>query len=367
MDNIKYLHIMSNEKFINGFIQFIDSNFDSKEHKFLILGGVDEREMPIINNDNVIVVQNFSKCKILKVVQYMKTLIKYMKKSNNVYLHSLFNKNIILFFYIFRCYLRKINWIIWGGDLYCYENRDYSKLKNKIWYKIEEYVKGNVGCVNTLVPGDYDIAKKYYKVKGKYKEARYTSDEDFNFINSLPIVSKDEVWIQVGNSADASNNHFEILDDLKKFRNENIKIYCILSYGDKDYANKVVKYGKNIFGNKFVGIFDFMNRKEYWKYISTMDILVLNHKRQQGLGNIFMYGYLEKKIYLRDDISSWNYLVNELELKLNPYENIKKENYKEFIENTSKGNKEKCFNTFFSNKVTKDIWMKNFNNEILEI
>ena len=233
-------------------------------------------------------------------------------------------------------------------------------MKCKIWYYIEDYVKKNIAYINTLVPDDYRIAKKYYKVRGKYKKAQYVSNNNFEYINSLTIEQKDEIYIQIGNSSDPTNRHFEIIDLLSKFKDEKIKIYAILSYGDKIYGQKVNEYGKKIFGNKFFGIFDYMSRDKYWNYLKDIDILVFNHQRQQGLGNISMLSFLEKKVYLRNDTSSWEYLTEDIGLKLNSFEKIKNQTFKEFITNNSKGNREKILITIYSNEYIKKIWEENF-------
>lgn len=337
---MKYLHVMHNSIISTSYIKFITTNFNNKEHKFIIKK--DNRTLFLI----------------------LKDLRKYyteIKKAEKVYFHGLFDPSIILFLFIFRSFLKKSNWIIWGGDLYCYEKRR-NKLIYKLWYKIEDYVKKNIAYVNTLVPQDYDIAKEYYKIKGKYKKAIYAGKKDYDFLDNLIIKKKDEIYIQVGNSADPSNNHFEILDMLKKFKNEKIKIFCILSYGNKSYGLKVNEYGVKHFGNKFIGIFDFMPANEYWAYLKNIDILVFNQKRQQGLGNIFMLSYFEKKIYLRNNISSWSYLTDDLKLKINSYEDIKNETFEDFIRNDSVGNRNKIVSTVFSNEYVKRIWEDNFNN-----
>ena len=347
---------MPNEKFIDPYIEFIKNNFNFDEHKFFIIDGVSDEKLKIPNYENVYFYKsNYNKNKIIQILELFKILYKSLKQGEKIYFHSLFNKKIILFLFVFRNFLKRSNWIIWGGDLYCYEKRK-RYLKNFFWYKIEDYVKKNFAHISTLVPEDYEIAKKYYKVKGKNQMAIYPFDLDIEFFNNLSAEIKNNVYIQVGNSADPSNNHFEILDILKKYKNENIKIFCILSYGDKEYAKKINDYGKKFFGKKFIGIFDYMSFKEYCQYLKNIDILIFNHKRQQGLGNIFMLSYFEKKIYIRNDISSWNYLTKDLGLKLNSYENIKRETFKKFIKNNCKGNKEKVLKTYFSSKYISQIW-----------
>lgn len=356
---------MHNDKFISSYIEFINQNFNMNEHYFFIFGGILKKEMPIPNYLNIKYIEKpkikniFLKILITVPLLYY-NLLKKMIKSEKIYFHSLFDERIILFLFIFRKFLKKSNWIIWGGDLYCYEKRR-KDLKYFLWYKIEDYVKSNVAYVNTLVPQDYEVAKKYYKIKGKYKRALYTSKNNFDFIDKLKPDIKKEIYVQIGNSADPSNKHFEILDTLKKFKKEKIKIFSILSYGgDQKYINKVIEYGNNIFGTKFIPIVDFLSRDKYWQYLINIDILIFNHKRQQGLGNIAMLSYFEKKIYLRDDISSWDYLTKDIKLKLNSYKKIKNETFEKFTKNNSIGNKEVILKTLWSNEYRKKIWEENF-------
>ena len=46
MKKIKYLHIMHNDKFIAPYIEFINENFRSEEHFFLIIDGFSKNKIP---------------------------------------------------------------------------------------------------------------------------------------------------------------------------------------------------------------------------------------------------------------------------------------------------------------------------------
>lgn len=251
---------------------------------------------------------------------------------------------------------------MWGADLYGYRKRKYDSLFKKIYYKIEDHVKGNVGQISYLAEGDYNLAKEYFNVKGKATRAIYINPVSLKNLNSIKKnYKKNEVTsIQIGNSADPENNHIEILDELIKFKDENIQIYAPLSYGNKEYALKVKKYGEKLFGEKFIAMLDFFNAQKYAEYLSGIDILLFNHKRQQGLGNIFSLAYLEKKIYLRSDISSWSYLKDDLKLQVFDINNLKTESFESFKLNNSKGNKLKIKNTVYSEEYIKKIWLENF-------
>ncbi|MGL5052214.1 MAG: TDP-N-acetylfucosamine:lipid II N-acetylfucosaminyltransferase [Cetobacterium sp.] len=360
---MKYLHLMSNEKFISPYIQFIENKFEVKNHLFYIIGGLDYIDVP----DKPFVkyynkkIKNSLLRKLYIVLAYIK-LYPEIIKSEKIILHGLFNPLTIVFLFLNPWTLKKCNWVMWGGDLYSYRKRKANTLLKKFYYKIEDFVKGNIGQISYLAQGDYDLAREYYDVKGIPKRGIYINPVNLESLKKYENQLKDSkiLNIQIGNSADPENNHFEILDMLKKYEKEDIKIFAPLSYGNKEYALKVKSYGEKIFGEKFIVMLDFFEPEKYAEYLSDIDILVFNHKRQQGLGNIFSLAYLEKKIYMRSDISSWNYLLKDLNLSIYDINDIKHESFQIFKQNKILGNKEKILETVYSEKYIKQIWEENF-------
>ena len=69
----------------------------------------------------------------------------------------------------------------------------------------------------------------------------------------------------MGNSTDTSNCHFEMFDLLLPYKDEDILIYCPLSYGPYTaYGDSVIKRGKELFGEKFVEHFT-QTREWEWR------------------------------------------------------------------------------------------------------
>lgn len=190
MKNIKNLHIIANEVFTQPFIDFINANFNSNDHLFLIVGGMSEKKIRcsknIVKYKGIFYKNRF----IMKVsffyryLVYFKFLYRFCDNSEKIYFHNLFNDMNIFFLYVFRKFLKIATWIPWGGDIYCYEKRN-NYINHPFYYLAESYVKRNIANVSTLVPEDYDMAKKYYSIKGKYHLAEYPPNNDFVFINSL--------------------------------------------------------------------------------------------------------------------------------------------------------------------------------------
>lgn len=176
--------------------------------------------------------------------------------------------------------------------------------KNSLKYKLKEMIRGfvikRIGFLLTYVKGDVDLARKHYGARGEYIETiGYLS----NVIpRNIPVSenNKKNINILVGNSADPTNNHFDALDKLAKFKNEDIQIYVPLSYGDKDYAKKVINCGKSLFGDKFIGMTEFLSYSEYMDFLKDIDIAIFNHQRQQAMGNTINLLAMGKKVYLRE-------------------------------------------------------------------
>jgi hypothetical protein len=96
---------------------------------------------------------------------------------------------------------------------------------------------------------------------------------------------------------------------LSYFKDKEIRIICPLSYGGPDdYAEQVKRKGSELFGSRFIPLAHFIKPDEYSSLLADVDVAVMNHNRQQGLGNILPILFLGKKVYLRKDTSSYQFL-----------------------------------------------------------
>ena len=91
------------------------------------------------------------------------------------------------------------------------------------------------------------------------------------------------VW--VGNSAFLTNNTFDVIHQLAKADRVN-KVYAPLSYGDRDSAVLIDQSGRQTFGDRWMPIFEFMERDAYFRTMSTCLVFAFGHIRQQAVGNV---------------------------------------------------------------------------------
>ena len=288
------LHIFGwDEKFFLPFRDLIRNNFQIAEHHFVVHGDIGEKLQLACANTSVF------PCLIKSIA----TISIMMRRADKIILHGLFSSHLLYLLTTQPWLLKKCYWVMWGGDLYVHqaEKRDWRWEKNEI---LRRFVIRRLGNFITHVKGDYELAQRWYGARGRWHECfMYPS----NVFKDHPVKPKEGATINilVGNSADPSNNHIEVLDKLRAFRDEDICIYSPLSYGDRGYAMEIYAYGKEVFGDKFVPMLDFKSREEYISLLEKIDIAAFNHQRQQGMGNIITLLGLGKTVYMRNDITSW--------------------------------------------------------------
>lgn len=107
--------------------------------------------------------------------------------------------------------------------------------------------------------------------------------------------------ILVGNSATRTNNHADAFELLLRLNLSGRRIVVPLSYGDAAYADEVQRIGERMFKDAFVPLRRFMPLDEYNATISACSIAVMNHRRQQAMGNIHTLLHQGAKVFLRPE------------------------------------------------------------------
>ena len=351
------IHIFNNtnHKFSEPFFDFIGKHFDGKDHVFLILGDYSIQDYK--KRENLIVLN--SKSKFYKYYCFFRLV----NKADKIFIHQLFfSRRLLLFYSLNPKLLKKSYWVIWGGDLYYYKFRDKS-FKSNIYELIRRKVIKNIGHIVALVEGDYELAKKWYKTQAVYHEAFYPNTIIFENIDKTNnSIKNNKKIIQIGNSADPQNRHIEILDKLLRFGENDIEIVVPLSYGDRDWAKKVIENGKRLYGDKFRPLESFLPPEEYQKVLDSVDVAIFNHDRQQALGNILALLHLGKKVFIKNDITTWDFL-NKKGLTVYSTYDIDKLSFEEFIfmDESLKEKNRQIIEKEFSEEKCVELWKNIFN------
>ena len=326
--NISILYIIYLDKFAEIFVDFLNKEFPDHDSRFIIYGKKHQFKFKA-DNSQLIFTDSY------KNIDKNSQEYKWAENSDAIIFSGIFGaEKLFLKFPKDSC--KKSYFHFWGGDFYdLREKLPFTKLKDKLSNAVRiHYTKKVKGVIN-LIPGDYDELQKIVKTNAQHFVAPVCGNDDIiEYQESLFSLDKSEnpVRICLGNSASKTNNHIEALELLSRYKNENIRIICPLSYGNKDYANEVITCGKKIFGDKFEPLTDYMAKKEYFKILSDCKIGIFNNDRQQAMGNINALLAMGAKVYMKSNTSMWNMYTNEKGYTLYDIEKIPDYSFDKFIE-----------------------------------
>lgn len=296
----KILHIGVDGSFTKSFIELVKEEFDFDDHYFLITS--DNNEKSIYSNVTLAPRTIPSRLK-----HYAEATIR-MHQARKIILHGLFDTKLVFILFLMPWLLKKSCWVLWGGDLYIYKQGE----QNWRWRVAEFFrrpvIKG-IQVITTTVPGDYELVKDCYGATGIYIQNLMYQSHLYRKLDDIRRAEKkkDKIFVQIGNSSDPSNNHFEILDFISKKVDLPIEVFCPLAYGSNTHRNDVIKKGKELLGERFSPLTEVVSFDDYNRYMSSIDIAIFNHNRQQAMGNIIGLISLGKKVVLKSSVTPYKY------------------------------------------------------------
>ncbi len=329
----RILHICQDEKFIDGAIYLFNKAFPT-QNKFLVILS------PAISKPNYIKSKEKNIRSITQTRETISYLTSFILDFDIIILHGL---NVITAELLVKSpHKNKFLWSVLGAEIY----------HNKLLYTKPLLATKTSLLANTI---DANISIKE-RVKNVYRKIRYGKiqtvtnphelivqaanqvehfgsllEEEFDYLQSKGALHSKAVFqplsyypieyfsntssstpsvgtnLLIGNSASYTNNHIELFELLKTLDTEERKIIVPLSYGNKKYQKEIIKVGKKLFGHNFIPLVKFMPLKEYNKTIQSCGIIIMNHYRQQGVGNIVQSLWQGRKLYLSEHNLLYNY------------------------------------------------------------
>lgn len=302
-------------------------------------------------------------CKSFLTIHPHLWLYKEMKMADKIIIHSLASPILLLFLLIKKEFAEKAYWIIWGKDLYFYQGVKRYNIVMWIYEIFRRVVIKRIGHIVTNIDGDYELAVKWYGATGvreNMTQMMYAYSVNVDLDEKQEKKENPEyLHIILGNSASKTNQHLIALEKLKNVDDGKIKIISPLSYGgNKSYIKQVVKKGKALFGDRFTPILEFMEYKEYMNMLNMMDIGFFFHNRQEALDSIVSLIAKGKTIYMRSDITSWEYFKkNGIVLK----DSLMKEEGLEILPEDIRCNNKKNISSIHDMELTFAQWEKILN------
>lgn len=281
----------------------------------------------------------FTNSNILKHPKKTENIEIYPNKWYRLDLESIFkNCKLLIIHYLtpLKTYVLKympkeipVIWVAWGGDAYPYfknfkeyedqtakiiNKSNFLNFKKTTFYDIYRLLKYGSKPINkeikslkkinylaTVLPPEYDIIKKEFKLDASYVEFSYDTRNDMFQENKNISLGES---ILIGNSATPSNNHIDVFTKIKSTKHQ---LIIPLNYGDLKYSAKIIAIASKKYRNRFTPITNFMQLDDYQKLVLSCNTMVMHHIRQQGLGNICLAFYVGIRVFLNSKSIAFKY------------------------------------------------------------
>lgn len=297
------VHLVAREKFTDEYIQYMETVFTDIESSYITVEG----EYPLSKGDNITIIRSWD--------DLIKTKLNTLKQAEKIVVSGVFITSKAILLLEFYGLAHKTYLFFWGGDFYQFastNNNIKSTIKRIIYYQLFNHSAGLI----FLIDGEYEKFKEITHISNRHFVAPMPGypgksiDFEKYRANNWQTMNDDKqqrsLRIIVGNSATETNRHIEVFELLSRFQDNVYEVFCPLSYGDERYRDNVIEIGKQMLGNQFHPILDYMDKEDYVEFISKMDVGIFNNDRQQAMGNINMLLNMGKKVYLQVGTSMWN-------------------------------------------------------------
>ena len=238
------------------------------------------------------------------------------------------------------------------------EHENFLRKERDIIKKVFE----RLDYMSTILPSEYDALCEYPSFTAAYFPFQYVNREKLE----PKWISADANKILLGNSATATNNHLDIIIKLSR---ENILNECIVpcSYGDFDYRDYLVRTVED--KSNIYLVRDYMPFADYIQMLRSCRAGIFGHIRQQAIGNVLFCMLQGSKIFLYKDSVAYKYFKKAGYIIFSIEDDLSNDSVNQLLTDEERNiNATKILNQFaYKNVVERlDRFLKNIN-ESLEI
>ena len=237
----------------------------------------------------------------------------HLQRKHHLIVHGLYDRALVIALFVLLRKKHGATWTIWGSDLYSFL-KPYPRLPHQaanMW--LRRSVFRRMARV-AGIPGDFSVLAT--DLSGSWCHSplnhplRLEREQYVALLEKAQAHRNNELTVLLGNSASATNRHEEALTMLSRFRHEKLRLIIPLSYaGQGEYVDRVTKVARRLFDDKVTILDQVLTTEDYLDLLSGIDVLVFNHKRQEGVGTINAALLLGKKVCLHHVVSTYSHLA----------------------------------------------------------
>lgn len=301
------IHIINDEKFVDGLISNYEALFPNK-NRYVVISYNKKQEFTFVKNT-----------KMAELVYY---------KSILFYLDEIVNKeSLILIHGLDRIKLKVINRYkdslkigvhFWGADIYLlpkfsnalflrqtkklFKRRSsiktlfFNKLRGFYYQYMYKRTLKYVSVYSTVVETEKNLICNYLP-NASYAKFNYADVIGLK-LNDF-VINQNAVNVLIGNSSSYTNNHLDLIDKIQNIKAlQNSEKIIPLNYGDNKYAEDIINNIRIRRLENFRPLTDFLPFEQYLEILSCCSIAVMGHQRQQAVGNIIICIWLGMRVFL---------------------------------------------------------------------
>ena len=298
---IKYIHVFNGSNYgtINSFTSLINRRFDPSEHLIIVKDKKNNPKETISSYENVVWLPGAER-------EQRDQFLCILAAGEVIFWHAMgWGWRMQAVINADSDLMRRSVWVEWGQDLYNWKRTEGGFLRRVFVNSVCRSWRRNVLATVSIFPTDVEIIKKQFGKKMTVLNAGYCSMYAEDTEKLRPVSPKEPgspLNVMVGHSSTPACHHFDALERLSVYRNENVLIHIPLTYGDPEYAAGVEKKALELFPEDKIRILrQQIPLEDYVKYLWSMDVGVFNVERQIALGNIAQLLYMLKKVYMPGD------------------------------------------------------------------
>jgi hypothetical protein len=328
-NRFKIANFIVDEKFIDSLIQLYDEEFNFCHHDYILVSNELEPAFRYIRfKERILIIKPNDLLRFIAKENYDALFIHYLV-SFPINLLPLIPKGI------------KVFWFAWGADIYempfrhpfininlfapltkRWIDKNYVKKYCEFKYLVKLFLKGRLSEIapqqyytaiqrvdyfSGVLDYEYDLMKDVPNFRAKKTRHQYSSSNLWESL-SQPCPRNIGKNIFIGNSAAFTNNHLDILNKLSQLRIERRKVILPLSYCDYyGYAADVCAAYKNILGDDFIPIIDFMPIDQYLDLYNKCGFAIYGQERQAAIGNIIYALRSGIKVFMSETNLAYRY------------------------------------------------------------
>jgi len=205
-------------------------------------------------------------------------------------------------------YRTKIVWRTWGHDVPPLPMRKGTPIKNvakKVINWRRKCVIRSFAMIGIANAVDVVNLEQNFGAGLCVAQLNYPEKNGYELLGDLMVQGAVEkngrINIMIGHCGCTANNHIGIMDMLQKYRNEDIRIYLPLNYGEPVYIEQVKSHAEKTWGDQAVVLDQPLPYEEYIELLNQIDVAVFDGVPSYALGNIAALTRLQKKLYLNRD------------------------------------------------------------------